>query len=166
MSSMINKKQFLNAFAKELDIIRHLGTKVDASMLDYRPSEKQRSMLELMNYLGHIFNTGVAISIAGSAKDYQEIAKNAPEVTLSNFDLVMQMQAKNVIEKIEALSDEELAVESEIFGQTNTLAMHLFGASKWAVAYKMQLFLYIKACGKHDINTLNLWAGVDSAPKE
>ena len=76
------------------------------------------------------------------------------------------MQSKSVIEKIEALTDEELAVESEIFGQTQTLAMHLFGMSKWAVAYKMQLFLYIKACGKHDINTSNLWRGVDSAPKE
>ncbi len=163
---MINKKQFLDGFAKELDIIRHLGTKVDAAMLEYKPTEKQRTMLELMNYLGHIFNTGTALVIEGSSKNYQEITKDIPEVTLSNFDLVMQMQSKNVMEKIEALSDESLAEEVEIFGNKDTRAMHIYGISKWAVAYKMQFFLYIKACGKHDINTSNLWRGVDSAPKE
>ncbi len=163
---MITKKQFVDSFVTELDIIRHLGTKVELSMLDYRPTEKQRSTLELMNYLGHIFNTGVTITIEGSSENYKEIMKDVPEVTLSNFDLVMQMQTKNVVEKIEALSDEDFAKEIEIFGHTDTLAMHILGISKWAVAYKMQLFLYIKACGKHDINTSNLWAGVDSAPKE
>ena len=163
---MITKKQFLNSFGLEMDIIRHLGTKVETSMLEYKPSEKQRTTLELLNYLGHIFDLATKICIAGTSKNYMELAKDAPVVTLENFDLVMQMQSKSVIEKIEALTDEELAVESEIFGQTQTLAMHLFGMSKWAVAYKMQLFLYIKACGKHDINTSNLWRGVDSAPKE
>lgn len=149
-----------------MDIIRHLGTKVEASMLEYKPSEKQRSMLELMNYLGHIFDLATTICIAGTSSNYMELAKNAPVVTFENFDLVMQMQTKTVVEKIQALTDEDFAKEIEIFGNKDTLAMHLFGVSKWAVAYKMQLFLYIKACGKHDINTSNLWRGVDSAPKE
>jgi hypothetical protein len=30
-------------------------------------------------------------------------------------------------------------------------------------AYRMQLFLYLKACGREELNTINLWRGVDGA---
>jgi hypothetical protein len=29
-------------------------------------------------------------------------------------------------------------------------------------AYRTQLFLYLKACGREDLGTSNLWAGVDA----
>ena len=29
------------------------------------------------------------------------------------------------------------------------------------VAYRMQLFLYLKACGREELNTMNLWVGMD-----
>ncbi len=163
---MITKKQFLDNFTKELEVIRHLGTKVEQEMLEYKPTEKQRTMLELMNYLGHIFNTGTSMIVEGSAKNYQEITKQAPVVTISNFDLVMQEQKEVVAKRIQDFTDEELSEEIEIFGNKNTRAVHLLGVLEWASAYKMQFFLYIKSCGNHDINTSNLWRGVDSAPKE
>jgi hypothetical protein len=28
-------------------------------------------------------------------------------------------------------------------------------------AYRTQLFCYLKACGREELNTMNLWAGVD-----
>ena len=31
-------------------------------------------------------------------------------------------------------------------------------------AYRTQLFLYLKACGRHELGTSNLWGGVDAAP--
>jgi hypothetical protein len=163
---MITKKQFLNNFTKEIDIIRHLGTKLTPEMMDYRPSEKQRTMLELMNYLGHIFSTGTTVCIIGDTKNYMDIVALAPKVSLVNFDLAMKEQMDSVVEKIEALTTEDLEKEIEIFGHKDTLAMHLLGVMKWAVAYKMQFFLYIKACGNHDISTSNLWRGTDPAPKQ
>jgi hypothetical protein len=30
-------------------------------------------------------------------------------------------------------------------------------------AYRTQLFLYLKACAREELNTMNRWAGVDSA---
>ena len=30
-------------------------------------------------------------------------------------------------------------------------------------AYRMQLFLYLKACGREELNTMNLWVGRDAA---
>ena len=29
------------------------------------------------------------------------------------------------------------------------------------VAYRTQLFLYLKACGREELNTWNLWSGID-----
>ena len=163
---MITKKQFLNSFAAEMNIIRHLGTKVEASMLDYRPSEKQRSTLELMNYLGHIFDVSTTLISAGDMSNYMELIKAAPVVTLENFDQVMRDQTATVVAKIEALADADFEKEINMFGRMDTVSMHLFGISKIAAAYKMQLFLYIKANGKHDIGTSNLWAGVDAPSKQ
>lgn len=132
-------------------------------MLDYRPSDKQRTMLELMQYLGHIFATGVAVNIAGGV-GYKELSEEAPVVTLENFDEVMKQQADFVKEQIDGLTDDELVQSFTVFGRTATLAEHLHAVMKWTVAYKMQLFLYIKANGNHHLSTMNLWAGVDAAP--
>ena len=32
-------------------------------------------------------------------------------------------------------------------------------------AYRMQLFLYLKACGGHELGTIDLWDGIDPPPK-
>jgi hypothetical protein len=29
-------------------------------------------------------------------------------------------------------------------------------------AYRTQLFMYLKACGREELSTMNLWAGVDA----
>ena len=31
-------------------------------------------------------------------------------------------------------------------------------------AYRMQLFLYLKSCGREEMGTMNLWGGVDAPP--
>jgi hypothetical protein len=32
-----------------------------------------------------------------------------------------------------------------------------------SAAYRTQLFLYLKACGREELNTMNLWAGTDAS---
>jgi hypothetical protein len=163
---MISQKEFIDSLVGEIQIIRHLGTKITPDMLAYRPHEKQRTMLELMQYLGHIFDTGVSLNIAGNMGAYKELTENLPVVTLENFDTTMAAQAEAIHQKLAGLSEESLNEEIEIFGRKMKRSMHMFGVLRWAAAYKMQLFLYIKANGNHDIGTMNLWAGMDAAPKE
>ena len=31
-------------------------------------------------------------------------------------------------------------------------------------AYRTQLFLYLKACGREELGTWNLWVGIDAPP--
>ena len=163
---MITKQQFIESLMGELSIVRHLGTKITPEMLEYRPHEKQRTMLELMQYLSHAFETGMTGSINGGDGPYfGGLAAKAPRVTLETFDFVMEAQINSIRTMLEPLTEEDLAKETELFGRKAPIGVHMLGVMKWVVAYKMQLFLYIKACGNHDINTSNLWRGVDPAPK-
>jgi Zn-dependent oligopeptidase len=166
MFFMITKEQFVQNLVREIDIIKHLAEKVDSTKLDYRPTEKQRSTLELLQYLGQMVHTGVSAYIAGDQALYVELSKNKDAVTFENFISKMDEQSKFAEEAIGALSEEDMKRESTIWGTTAPLALQLLGVLKNVVAYKMQLFLYIKACGNANIGTSNLWAGVDMPPKE
>ncbi len=159
---MITKEQYIASLVKELDIIKHLYEKIDASKLEYKPTEKQRTTLELLQYLGQFVHTGVSAYIAGSQDVYMQLMGNKDLVTYENFPAKMDEQIAFAKEAIGALSEEDMKRESTIWGTTSNLAMQLMGVLKNAVAYKMQLFLYIKASGNDSINTSNLWAGMDS----
>ena len=45
------KSELIAQLQKEVDILVHLSSKIDRSKLDYRPTPKQRSTLELLRYL-------------------------------------------------------------------------------------------------------------------
>jgi hypothetical protein len=163
---MITKEQYIGSFVHEIEIIKHLAGKVDASKLDYRPTPGQRSTLELLQYLGSTIHTSVSAYIAGDQNVYIELSKNKDLVTFENFISKMDEHSKFVKEAIGALTEEDMQKESTIWGSTATLAMHLLGVLKSVTAYKMQLFLYIKASGNSEIGTSNVWGGRDMPKKE
>jgi hypothetical protein len=45
------KSELIAQLQKEVDILVHLSSKIDRSNLDYRPTPKQRSIIELLRYL-------------------------------------------------------------------------------------------------------------------
>ena len=158
---MITKEQFIASLLWEISIIKHLWEKIDASKLDYKPTEKQRTTLELLQYMGQMISTGVLAHIAGSQDMYIELSKSKDSITYENFVGKMDEQASVVTEKVGALTDEDMKTMATIWGNTAPLSERLMGVLKNAVAYKMQLFLYIKASGNDAIGTSNLWGGRD-----
>jgi len=48
---VLSKAELLSTLQKESRILAHLADKVEPSMVDYRPTPKQRSSLELMRYM-------------------------------------------------------------------------------------------------------------------
>ncbi len=163
---MITKEQYLQSLLKEIDIIKHLAEKIDRAKLEYRPTEKQRSTLELLQYIGQMVTTAVNGYIAGDQQVYIDGMKAKDSVTFENFISKMDEQAEFAKEKMGALTEEDMMKESTIFGNSRSLAMHLLQVLKSVTAYKMQLFLYIKASGNSSIGTSNLWGGHDMPAKE
>ncbi|MBP7966813.1 hypothetical protein KAZ66_00935 [Candidatus Woesebacteria bacterium] len=162
---MINKQQYLVSFNKELDIIKHLAEKITPAMLEYRPTAGQRSTMELLQYLGHISATATRAFIDPVKNDYMELAKAKDLVTFENFMATMDMQKEIVTAEVNALTEDDMIRVTELFGMKDQLSFHLLSVLKWITAYKMQLFLYIKANGVDNIGTSNVWGGFDMPPK-
>ena len=161
---MISKDQYLASLKKEFAIINHLAEKIKPEQLSHKPTEQQRTMQELMHYLSYIFIAGADTVVSGDPDAYKKYT-TAPVPTLENFKELMQEEETKVFELLTPLTEENLTEEIAMWGRTQSKALHLLGLHNIAVAYKMQLFLYMKQSGTSEINTMNLWAGMDQPPK-
>ena len=55
--------------------------------------------------------------------------------------------------------------ELDMWGQKYTVGSFLVAlVLNGCAAYRTQLFCYLKACGRAELGTMNLWAGIDPAP--
>jgi hypothetical protein len=60
------------------------------------------------------------------------------------------------------MSDGDFRKDIEMFGRRSTIGAFLVNTVLAGyAAYRTQLFLCLKACGRTEINTMNLWAGMD-----
>ena len=56
-----------------------------------------------------------------------------------------------------------LVTEIVMFGNKTTRGAFLVNLVLCGyAAYRTQLFVYLKACGRDELGTMNLWAGVDA----
>ena len=71
---VLSKEELIGSLQNEVRILLHLASKVDQGKLDYRPSPKQRSTLELLQYLsimGPLLVRGIkAGAVDGAGADY------------------------------------------------------------------------------------------------
>ena len=61
------------------------------------------------------------------------------------------------------MSDADFRTEIEMFGSKTTRGAFIVNLVLCGcAAYRTQIFLYLKACGRDELGTMNLWAGVDA----
>lgn len=169
---VLTKEELIGKLQHEVHILLHLVAKVDPANLDYRPTPKQRSLLELLQYLTvfvpiHLrtINAGVwnMDSWRNACRKEEPIASKR---NLQEIKHALEKQPDLFAELVASLTDDELRAEIEMFGSKASRGSWLV----WMVlchyvAYRMQLFLYLKACGRKELGTLDLWAGVDALPR-
>jgi hypothetical protein len=166
---VLTKDELIATLQLEVRVLLHLASKVDPGQLDYRPTPKQRSLLELLQYLtimGPIHIRTIKVGVFDM--DSWSNTWRTEEVTAKAMNLE---QVKHAIGKQPALfeelvgscSDADLRAEMEMFGQKASRSLWIIRMllSHYA-AYRMQLFLYLKACGREELGTLNLWSGMDA----
>ena len=69
---------------------------------------------------------------------------------------------------IEAIPEKDFAEKKVTLpnGLTRPLAVALLAFNmKFLAGYRVQLFLYLKACGRTELVSRNLWRGADPEPK-
>jgi hypothetical protein len=163
---VLNKSELIASLQKEARIFLHLAGKIDRAKLDYRPTPKQRSTIELLKYMTRMGPGLVQVAKTGA---FDRAAWTAAEQVAEARDFdqtlaVLAAQADTYATLLADMSDADFRTEMTAFDGSKTtrgafiVNLVLCGCA----AYRTQLFLYLKACGREELGTMNLWAGVDA----
>ncbi len=165
----LTKSELISSLQNEVRILVHLASKIDHHQLDYRPTSKQRSTIDLLRYLNVMGPALVQGTIAGAFDGAAwGVAQQAAEAR--TFDQVVASiatQSEFYASAIGHMHEADFRTEIEMFGNTTTKGAFLVNMVLCGhAAYRTQLFNYLKACGREELGTANLWRGVDAPPPD
>jgi hypothetical protein len=163
---VLTKSELIESLQNEARILVHLAGKVESHMRDYRPTPKQRSALELLQYLSIM---GPELVKAAKAGGFNVEAWTAAETAAKgrNWEQtvkVLEAQPDQYAALLGNWTDADFRGEMDMFGRGKTTkgAFVVNLALCGHAAYRTQLFCYLKSCGREELGTMNLWAGVDA----
>lgn len=169
---VLTKDELISALKQEVHILVHLASKIDAANLDYRPTPKQRTLLELLQYLTLVGPIHLRAALApafdmdafGNAWNTEEPAAKARDLEATKA--AIGKLSTFFVEQLGPCSDADLRAEIEMFGRKASRGSMIVSlVLTHYTAYRMQLFLYLKSGGHEELNTLNLWVGMDGPMK-
>jgi hypothetical protein len=161
---VLSKAELIASLKQEVRILVHLCGKVEKAAIDYRPTPKQRSTLELLQYLVIM---GPELVKAVKTGNFDTASWTAAEAAAKagTFDqtvAALDAQAGLYEQALGAMSDADFREEIDMWGTKASRGFFIvnFVLSGHA-AYRTQLFCYLKSCGREELGTMNLWAGMD-----
>jgi hypothetical protein len=167
---VLTKEELISSLKHEVHILLHLAGKIDKSKLDYRPTPRQRSILELVQYLTIMAPTHIAVIKSGDFSRPAMSSAWGPAETAAktmNFEhalAAIQQQSAQLDQIFSSWTDADFRGEVNMFGHKSTRGALLVNLVLCGfTAYRMQLFCYLKSCGREELNTVNLWMGADAA---
>src|SRR5262245_21887226 len=119
---VLTKSELISSLQNEVRILLHLATKIDRTNLDYRPTPKQRSTLELVKYLSIMGPELVKAAKVGTFDPVVWTAAQA-EAEKRDFDQTLTAiaaQTDAYATELGQLSDADFRAEIEMFGNKTT----------------------------------------------
>jgi hypothetical protein len=165
---VMSKDELIGSLKNEVRILLHLASKVDRAKLDYRPTATQRSTLELLQYMAIMGPTQTKVIEGGVfnrtslGAAWRPAEKAAAKMDFDQAVAAIEKQSGELALMVGKWSDADFRAEVDMFGTKTTrgaLVVNLVLCGY--AAYRTQLFCYLKACGRDELNTMNLWAGMD-----
>ena len=155
---VLTKSELIASLHNEVRILQHLITKIEPGMVDYKPTPKQRSTIDLLKYLAVMGPVLVKSGLSGTF-DRDEWGVRA--TALADKDLAGVTAALAAHDQ----EDEAFRKEVEMFGTKSSAGQFIVTfVLGGCAAYRTQLFCYLKACGREELGTMNLWGGIDPPP--
>ena len=162
---VLTKSELISSLKHEVRILLHLASKIEPPTLDYRPTPKQRSTIELLRYLS-IMGPELVKAAKRGAFDPAAWTQAEKAAAARDVDQTIAAIAAHVEDYTTLLGDmpdAEFRTEIEMFGRKTTRGAFIVNLVLCGcAAYRTQLFLYLKACGREELSTMNLWAGADA----
>jgi hypothetical protein len=163
---VLTRQELIATLQKESRILVHLAEKLDRSMVEYRPTPKQRSSLELLRYMSVM---GPQLIQAAKSGGFDPAAWTAATKAAEARDFdqtvaVLKGQGGEYAKLLGDMSDADFRAEMTGFdgkpvSKGAFITNLVIGGH---AAYRTQLFLYLKSCGRDELSTYNLWQGVDA----
>jgi hypothetical protein len=167
---VLTKDELIASLKNEIRLILHLAGKIDKSQVDYRPTPKQRSTLELLQYIAIMAPTQiVSIKSGDFSREAMMSTWGAAEAASKAMNLeqavaAIEKQSGNFDKLFSDWSDADFRGEVNLFGQKNSRGYLIVNiVLSGFAAYRMQLFCYLKSTGREELNTMNLWMGTDGS---
>lgn len=165
---VLTKQELISSLQNEVRILTHLARKVEKSKLDYRPTPKQRSTLELLQYMAIMGPTQIA-AIKRGVFDRPTLSAlwtpadaAAKKMSFDEAVAAIQKQSDEYARELDDWTEADFRGDVDMFGHKTTRGSMLVNLVLSAfAAYRTQLFCYLKSCGRDELNTMNLWAGMD-----
>jgi len=165
---MYNTSDLITSFATETAIIKHLAGKIPAEKYDFTPGEGMRTIKELLEYMARMGTAPIELLNWYDPEKMMalRIATQEWDVT-KNFTDMMDDQLAVITKFLEGTTEEFMNETIELFGNEQSRKdFFLHVGIKNFPAYRMQLFMYLKGwLGMTELNTSNLWMGMDSESK-
>ena len=169
---ILTKSELIATLKQEVRILLHLASKVESPMLDYRPTPKQRSTLELLQYMAIMGPTQLAVIEHGVfdrptlSATWSPAEANAKKMSFDQALTAIGQQPDEYARRLGAWTDADFRKEVDMFGRKSSRGLLVITlVLNGYAAYRTQLFLYLKSCGHEELSTMNLWAGADMPPK-
>jgi hypothetical protein len=165
---VLTKEELIASLQDEVRILLHLAGKVDKSKVDYRPTPKQRSILELLQYMVIMGPTQITVIKTGTfdratlSTIWQPAEAAAKTMSYDQAVAAIQKQSDEYARLLSGWTDADFRADVDMFGHKSSKGSLLVNLVLGGhAAYRTQLFCYLKASGRDELNTMNLWAGVD-----
>ncbi len=157
---MYSPQDFIIVYQRESELCIRLFRRIPVGGLDYRPTQGQRSTLELLRYLSYGPYNVIRRVLAGDWTLGRPTAEVVKDMPASDFPRAMRWQSGEVARLLRAANPLQLENETFTFPWGETLkkgAALVNHPLQWLAAYKLQLFLYLKAAGAKELGTPDLW---------
>jgi len=164
---VLSSAELVRLLQHEVKILSHLAGKVTAAGRDYRPTPKQRTTTELLRYLAMMGPALVDVARSGTFDPPAWTVRERATDRLSFEQAVEAIAAQSgyyaglAPELSEAFLRGEIAPWGESMSRGRFIVQYVLCGY---TAYRMQLFLYLKASGRPELGTTELWDGTDPAP--
>lgn len=164
---VLSSAELVRLLQHEVGILCHLAGKVTAAGRDYRPTPKQRTTTELLRYLAMMGPALVDVARSGTFDPQAWTARERAADPLSFEQAVEAIAAQSgyyaglAPELNEAFLRGEIAPWGEQMSRGRFIVQYVLCGY---TAYRMQLFLYLKASGRPELGTTELWDGTDPVP--
>lgn len=160
----MTKDAFLTAAGDETNRAVFLAAKFSPDQMEYQPGEKSRTTLKLLQYLTVCMDGIAEFFVTGANDHFAELQKKADAVTFENFADKMNAQQAGLEKAVGGISDEDWTGKDVKlpWGFDRKLCDAMVeGPLAFIIAYRMQLFLYLKAQDP-TFGTWECWGATDN----